>query len=87
MYIHQRYGTSSRPVRELKGFKRVQLDPGETVTVTLPVGPDQLRYWSAATQDWVQDATMLDLWVGGSSATDNGTVLEVTACGADGDSR
>jgi len=79
LYIHQRYGTSTRPVRELKGFARVAVAAGETRTVTFPLGPDQLRYWSAVTRDWVQDATTLDVWVGGSSAADLGTVLQVTA--------
>ena len=67
LYIHQRFGTSSRPIRELKGFERVTLGAGETRTVTFDLGPDQLRYWSAATRGWVQDATELDVWVGGSS--------------------
>mgnify|MGYP000884874068 FL=1 len=68
LYVHQRYGTSSRPIRELKGFERVSIGAGETRTVTFELGPDQLRYWSAATRDWVQDATELDVWIGGSSA-------------------
>ncbi len=73
LYIHQRYGTSSRPIRELKGFQRVSLAAGETRTVTFELGPDQLRYWSAAGRDWVQDATEIDVWVGGSSAVAQGT--------------
>lgn len=83
-YIHQRSGTSSRPVRELKGFDRIHLEPGQTTTVTFPVGPDQLCYWSAATKGWVQDPTMLDLWVGGNSTTGNAAVLQVTAPAAGG---
>jgi len=79
LYIHQRYGTSSRPVRELKGFDRVALAPGETRTVDFELGPDQLRYWSDATKGFVQDATTLDIWVGGSSAAELATELEVTA--------
>jgi beta-glucosidase len=80
LYLHQRYGTSSRPLRELKGFERITLGAGETRTVTFTLGPDQLRYWSAATRDWVQDPTEIDVWVGGSSAVthgDSGVVLTV----------
>lgn len=73
LYIHQRHGTSTRPIRELKGFQRLTLVAGETRTVTFELGPDQLRYWSAATRDWVQDATEIDVWVGGSSAVTEGT--------------
>ncbi|GAA1504915.1 beta-glucosidase [Agromyces terreus] len=79
LYIHQRYGTSSRPVRELKGFERVTLAAGETRTVTFDLGPAELRYWSAATRDWVQDPTTLDVWVGGSSTADLAAVLTVAA--------
>lgn len=79
LYIHQRYGTSSRPVRELKGFQRITLTAGETRTVVFDLGPSELRYWSAATHGWVQDATTLDIWAGGSSTAGLSTVLTVTA--------
>ena len=67
LYIHQRFGSAARPVRELKGFSRVTLAPGETRTVTFALGPDELRYWSAARKDWVMEASAFDLWVGGDS--------------------
>ena len=35
LYVHQRAGTASRPIRELKGFERIHLAPGEKRTVTL----------------------------------------------------
>jgi beta-glucosidase len=79
LYIHQRYGTSSRPVRELKGFERLFIPTGETRTVTFELTQEQLRYWSSVTKGYVQDATVFDIWVGGSSAADLTTVLEVTA--------
>ena len=78
LYIHQRYGTSSRPVRELKAFRRLPIASGATETVTFGLGPDQLRYWSAATRDWVQDATEIEIYVGGSSTAELDTVLTVT---------
>ena len=67
LYIHQRYGSVARPVRELKGFQRITLAPGETRPVHFPLGPDQLTYWSAAKRDWVQDETSIDVWIGGDS--------------------
>lgn len=79
LYIHQRYGTSSRPVRELKAFDRVSIAAGETQTVRFTLGPDELRYWSAVTGGLVQDATIIDIWVGGSSTADLTIQLEVTA--------
>ncbi len=65
-------------VRELKGFERVTIDAGETVTVTLGLGPDELQYWSAATRGWVQEATEIDVWVGGDSGAALGAMLTVT---------
>ena len=79
LYLHQRYGTSTRPVRELKGFQRVHVPAGASVDVEFELGPDQLRYWSAATRTWVQDATVLDLFAGGTSACELTTAIEVTA--------
>lgn len=77
LYVHQRHGTSSRPVRELKGFQRVALAAGERRELSFELGPDELRHWSAVTRDWVQDATTLDVWVGGSSTADLGATLQV----------
>jgi beta-glucosidase len=54
-------------MRELKGFRRVTLKPGETQTVRFPVGPDELRYWSTSQGKWVQDAAAFDVWAGSDS--------------------
>lgn len=67
LYIHQKAGTDSRPMRELKGFERVTLGPGEKKTVTFRLGPDELRYWSTAAKAWIQDAEAFDVWVGSDS--------------------
>ena len=67
LYIHQRYGSDSRPMRELKGFERVTLQPGETRTVSFELGPDQLKYWSTSAGAWIQDAAPFDVWVGSDS--------------------
>jgi beta-glucosidase len=68
LYIHQRAGTDTRPMRELKGFERVTLAPGEKRTVTFRLGPDELRYWSTSARAWVQDAEAFDVYVGADSA-------------------
>ena len=67
LYIHQRHGSAARPVRELKGFQRVTLGPGEKRSLTFALGPDELRYWSAATKDWVLEPSIFDVWVGSDS--------------------
>jgi beta-glucosidase len=79
LYIHQRHGSASRPVRELKGFQRVTLEPSETRTVRFALGPSELRYWNAATRDWVIDSSTFDLWVGGDSTADLATTFRVAA--------
>jgi beta-glucosidase len=70
LYIHQRHGTASRPVRELKGFQRVTLEAGESRTLTFPLGPAELRYWNGAARDWVIDATTIDVFAGGDSTAE-----------------
>lgn len=68
IYIHQQSGTSSRPVRELKGFKRISLAPGEIQSVRFTLTAQDRTYWSAATRSWVQDTAGFDVWVGDDSA-------------------
>lgn len=67
LYIHQQFGSDSRPMRELKGFQRITLQPGETRAVTFHLGPDELGYWSTSAGRWVQDAAAFDIWVGADS--------------------
>jgi beta-glucosidase len=67
LYIHQQAGSDSRPMRELKGFERLTLKPGETKAVTFQLGPAELTYWSTNAGKWVQDAEAFDVWVGSDS--------------------
>jgi beta-glucosidase len=78
LYLHQRHGSASRPVRELKGFRRITLAPGESRTLEFPIGPDERRYWNAAVRDWVLDPSTFDVWVGGDSTAPLSTTFEVT---------
>ncbi len=77
LYIHQRAGSDSRPVRLLKGFRRIHLAPGDQETVTLTLGPDELGYWSTSQGKWIQEAADFDLWAGGDSTASLHTVLKV----------
>jgi beta-glucosidase len=77
LYIHQRHGSASRPVRELKGFERVALAAGESRTLRFVLGPAELRHWNAAARDWVIDASSFDVWIGGDSTADRSTTFEV----------
>jgi beta-glucosidase len=79
LYIHQRYGTTTRPVRELKSFQRVTLAPSESRTLEFRLGPDELSYWSTATRGYVQDATTIDLGIGGDCRVELSESFRVTA--------
>lgn len=46
LYIHDEYASVSRPTKELKGFKRISLNPGETQTVKIPLKPEHLQMWN-----------------------------------------
>ncbi|HEX7729107.1 MAG TPA: beta-glucosidase BglX [Terracidiphilus sp.] len=78
VYIHQRYGSASRPVRELKGFQRVTLKPGETQTLKFTLGKDELEFWSPQTKAWGVEASTFDVWAGGDSTATLHAELEVT---------
>ena len=67
LYLHQQYGRSSRPIRELKGFERIHLAPSETRTVHFKLGPQELQYWSAADHLWKEDSSTFDVYAGADS--------------------
>ena len=67
LYIHQRAGSASRPVRQLKGFQRLTLEPGAKQTVHFKLGPDELQFWSPALKKWVIEPEQFDVWAGDNS--------------------
>ena len=78
LYLHQRHGSASRPVRELKGFQRVTLPAHASERVQFTIGPDQRRYWSTSARNWVLDSSTFDVWTGGSSTAELTTTFETT---------
>jgi beta-glucosidase len=78
LYIHQRHGSASRPVRELKGFQRVTLAAGETRTLQFSIGPNERTYWNAAAKGWLLDASTFDVWVGPDSTATLTSTFQVT---------
>lgn len=79
LYTHQRAGSASRPVRELKAFRRVTLKAGETQTVTLGLNSQELGFWSTATRKFGIEPGTFDVWVGNSStSTENHATFELT---------
>jgi len=78
LYVHQRAGSASRPVRQLKGFERVALAAGEKKTVRFSVGPDELKFWSPQTKAWVVEPEGFDVWVGADSNAPLHSEFQVT---------
>jgi beta-glucosidase len=54
-------------MRELKGFERLTLQPGEKKTVSFILGPAELGYWSTNAGKWIQETEAFDVWVGADS--------------------
>jgi beta-glucosidase len=77
IYIHQRAGLASRPVRQLEGFERVTLQPGETRTLKFPLGKEELSFWSPESNAWGVESGIFDVWAGGDSTATLHTELEV----------
>lgn len=78
IYIHQRWGSASRPVRQLKGFERVAIKPGVTKTLRFPLGKDELEFWSPQAKEWVVEPSMFDVWAGEDSTASLHAELNVT---------
>ncbi len=76
LYIRNTDASVEQPVRELKGFARVQLAPGETKHVSLPLGIDELSFYNLELKPTVEPTTY-DIWVGGSSLATAQTEFKV----------
>lgn len=77
LYTHQRAGSASRPLRELKAFQKVMLAPGESRKVALTVPAEDLSFWSPATFRRALEPGVFDVWVGDSSSATLHTTFEV----------
>jgi len=78
LYVHDRVASVTRPVRELKGFERVTLAPGETKTIRFTLVANALAFLDRGMRRVVEPGTF-DVMVGGSSAAGKSAVLEVVA--------
>jgi beta-glucosidase len=66
LYIRDLIGSLTRPVRELKGFKKIRLKAGETKTVTFMITAESLQFYTA-NHKWEVEPGDFELWVGGDS--------------------
>jgi beta-glucosidase len=68
LYTHQRASRVKQPVKQLRAFQRVSLQPGQTKTVRLTLRAADLAHWDVTRNKWVVETSAHDLLVGSSSA-------------------
>jgi beta-glucosidase len=67
LYVGDPEASVARPVRELRGFTKVALEPGAAQQVTFTLGARELSYWSVSRRAWVVEAGTFEIAVGASS--------------------
>ena len=68
VYVHDHKARLARPPKELKGFARVELAPGETKRVTIPLDFRAFAYYHPAYGEWITEDGEFDILIGASSA-------------------
>jgi len=76
LYLRDRVGSVTRPVRELKGFERISLEPGESRVVTFPLGADDLAF-SGPDLSVGAEPGWFDVYVGGDSRAEASDAFEL----------
>ncbi|MFK7949593.1 MAG: beta-glucosidase BglX [Saprospiraceae bacterium] len=76
LYIQDLFGSVTRPVKELKGFQKIEMKAGETKTISFTVTPKDLKFFDAD-KNFVIEQGQFKLWIGGHSATSEFIEFEV----------
>lgn len=76
MYIRDDFSSVTRPVKELKGFKKIWLEPGQTQTVTFTINSELLSFYDS-NMKWVVEPGNFTIMVGTSSDNKGSIKLEV----------
>ncbi len=77
IYIREQGTSVVRPVRELKGFRRVALAPGESKRVEFMLGRDDLRFWNIDMKNVVEPAR-ITVWIGPNSTEGSKAEFNIT---------
>jgi beta-glucosidase len=67
LYIQDVESTIERPLKELKGFKKVDLKPNEKVTISFDISKDDLSFYSEKVRKWVAEKGEFNILIGSSS--------------------
>ena len=78
LYVRDLVGSVTRPVKELKGFKRVRLDPGQSETVEFQLHTDDLAFYGRDMK-LNTEAGRFHVWIGGSSNAELQGEFEIVA--------
>jgi len=76
LYIRRRGTSVTMPVRELKGFQKIALAPGESKTVTFTLGRDELAFWNIDMKELVEPE-QVSVWVAHDSASGTPVKFEI----------
>ncbi|NHA13655.1 glycoside hydrolase family 3 N-terminal domain-containing protein [Thioalkalivibrio sp. XN279] len=76
LYVRDLVGSATRPVRELKGFRRVRVEPGESVQVKFDLHTEHLAFFGRAMRRMTEPGEF-HAWIGGSSDADLGVSFRV----------
>ena len=76
MYVRDLVGSVTRPVRELKGFRRVRMEPGQTTQVDFQLSTDDLAFFGRDNKLVVEPGDF-HAWIGGSSDADLRTQFRI----------
>ncbi|MFD1107323.1 glycoside hydrolase family 3 N-terminal domain-containing protein [Sphingobium olei] len=76
LYVRDRVASVTRPIKELKGFERVTLAPGETKTVRIALGPQAFSLWNLDMEEVVEPG-LFDIMVGPDSENLQTIALEI----------
>jgi beta-glucosidase len=66
LYIHDVESSVPRPVKELKGFKKVDLEKGQSATVSLQLSKKDFSFWDPASKDWFAEKGKFIIYIGSS---------------------
>jgi len=77
VYVHDPLASVVRPVKQLRGFQRVTLAPGEQRTVTIALHPRSFALWNASMKEVVEPGTF-EILVGPNSRDLQRVTLEIT---------
>ena len=67
LYVHDVKSSVDRPTKELKGFRRVMLNPGQAQDLSFTLDKSALSFFSTAKDDWVAEPGTFEVWIGASS--------------------